>query len=508
MEARRPLVVVPAAVADQPQERGKMGDQDMPEFRPWRELLATHPAAELFPLVTGQELQELADSIKINGLRIPIEFLIEPETTRPPDDKHPFGRLADGRSRLDAMELAGFRFAPIDGMGVMRVFNPSGKEVRLRCNTPSVEEVRDVYEFVVELNIRRRHLTTAQKQELIAQLLQENPDRSDRQTAALAKVSPSTAGSVRQKLVARGAIPKVTETVGADGRIRPTTPARRIRRMKGMIDLAQGEGRTWEDNAKIAEEAQAEKKAKSAPVVVKTSPEPESETPAELQPLDVERLAKLLAMLSSEADGEALNAARAIGRMLRASGLNLVSLAEEMARSGRWLEARQGGNDDAAARDARYHQEKVAGLKRDIERHRKDLERWNAYTNDGMAALERAKLTQEIAQIEALKRRVAEQEAARQAEDERRRQYVARGEKIPDTPEQQRQKERTRQLKRLNQECKQAAQATTEAQLRREGLYKRSTVYASLAPLREQLRAMVPRFYQATAEQPAKLSGG
>jgi hypothetical protein len=46
--------------------------------------------------------------------------------------------------------------------------------------------------------------------------------------------------------------------------------------------------------------------------------------------LDIERLAKLLALLSSDIDGEVLAAARALGRLLNASGTHVVEVAEMM----------------------------------------------------------------------------------------------------------------------------------------------------------------------------------
>jgi hypothetical protein len=69
-------------------------------------------------------------------------------------------------------------------------------------------EHRDPYTFVVSENIHRRHLTTAQKSELIEALLKANPERSDRATARLAKVSDKTVAATRAKL-ARAEIPSV-----------------------------------------------------------------------------------------------------------------------------------------------------------------------------------------------------------------------------------------------------------------------------------------------------------
>jgi hypothetical protein len=58
----------------------------------------------------------------------------------------------------------------------------------------------DPYTFATSVNINRRHLTAAQKRELVEMLLKVRPDRSDRATAKLAKVDDKTVASVRKKL--------------------------------------------------------------------------------------------------------------------------------------------------------------------------------------------------------------------------------------------------------------------------------------------------------------------
>lgn len=55
---------------------------------------AIHPAADLFPMMTADELQELAADIETNGLRFPIMMDSEGKV------------LIDGRNRLEACKLA------------------------------------------------------------------------------------------------------------------------------------------------------------------------------------------------------------------------------------------------------------------------------------------------------------------------------------------------------------------------------------------------------------------
>ena len=91
-----------------------------------------HPAADCFPMMSDDELAGLADDIKTNGLQRPVELL---------------GNLViDGRNRLRACELAGI--------------------------APQYQEIRtaDPVRYVVSANIQRRHLTTAQRAAIAADL--------------------------------------------------------------------------------------------------------------------------------------------------------------------------------------------------------------------------------------------------------------------------------------------------------------------------------------------------
>jgi ParB-like chromosome segregation protein Spo0J len=89
-----------------------------------------HPAAELFPLLSDDELQELAEDIRTNGLHEPVWLYDDPEHGR---------MLLDGRNRSRACELAG---VPV--------------ETRLYTGD-------DPIGFSISQNLQRRHLTTGQK---------------------------------------------------------------------------------------------------------------------------------------------------------------------------------------------------------------------------------------------------------------------------------------------------------------------------------------------------------
>lgn len=94
-----------------------------------------HPAADVFPMLSDQELEELAEDIKANGLIYPI--VIDSD-----------GRLIDGRNRLAACNLAGIapRFETI----------PDGT---------------DVVSYILSTNISRRHLTKGQQAMAVAKAL-------------------------------------------------------------------------------------------------------------------------------------------------------------------------------------------------------------------------------------------------------------------------------------------------------------------------------------------------
>src|SRR4051794_18056182 len=65
----------------------------------WRDQIKVHPAADLFPMMTPDELKALGEDIKQNGLRMDIAVWQAA-------DGRPW-MLVDGRNRLDAAELVG-----------------------------------------------------------------------------------------------------------------------------------------------------------------------------------------------------------------------------------------------------------------------------------------------------------------------------------------------------------------------------------------------------------------
>jgi hypothetical protein len=188
----------------------------------WRDALKIHPAAELFPRMTPDELKALGEDIMRNGLTSPIVLWR-------PDDKTP-PVLLDGRNRLDAIEMA------------------PGTPVEVR-NVAVLDHTTDPYAYVVSANLHRRHLTTEQKRELIVTLIKANPKKSDRQIAETAKVGHPTVTRVRKKLEAKGDVERRSTSIDTKGRQQPARKGKPWSRERWVNKRAEA----VERNRKLAE---------------------------------------------------------------------------------------------------------------------------------------------------------------------------------------------------------------------------------------------------------------
>jgi hypothetical protein len=156
-------------------------------------VLAIHPAANLFPRMSDQELDELGADIKKNGLQQRVVILASVDCDR----------LLDGRNRLDAMERVGVPFNVGDPKLVRQVWNV------------------DPIDYVIGANIHRRHLTSKQKRELMGKLLKLDPGKSDRQIAKTTGASPTTVGTVRAAMEATGDVSRLDTRTDSKGRQQP-----------------------------------------------------------------------------------------------------------------------------------------------------------------------------------------------------------------------------------------------------------------------------------------------
>ena len=84
-------------------------------------MLKVHPAAELFPLMSPDELKVLGEDIQKNGLQHPVVLW------SPGDDENLLSEefLLDGRNRLDAMELVGIQTVENGQLSIDDLHNPS-----------------------------------------------------------------------------------------------------------------------------------------------------------------------------------------------------------------------------------------------------------------------------------------------------------------------------------------------------------------------------------------------
>jgi hypothetical protein len=175
----------------------------------WRDLLPIHPAADLFPLMSPEELKALGEDIKKNGLRVPVVLWGDVSSGQ--------AYLVDGRNRLDAAEAV--------GLDVSLILHAAKKEPG-RLATPREREKFDPYAYVISANIHRRHLTAEQKDDLTAKLLKAKPEASNLAIAKLVKRNDKTVAKVRRELEARSEIPNVEARTDSKGR---QQPARRPR---------------------------------------------------------------------------------------------------------------------------------------------------------------------------------------------------------------------------------------------------------------------------------------
>jgi ParB-like nuclease domain len=86
----------------------------------WRAWLRVHPAAEIFPAMSEEELKVLAGDIQKNGLRHPVAFIR--------DAAGPV--LVDGRNRLAALGLLGRKIDVISTAVQRRSYHLRGLEFR------------------------------------------------------------------------------------------------------------------------------------------------------------------------------------------------------------------------------------------------------------------------------------------------------------------------------------------------------------------------------------------
>ena len=203
----------------------------MSEIFNWRAYLKVHPAADLFPLLSPDELQVLADDIKANGLKNNVVFWRGRDLLV----RHQEFELVDGRNRLDALALADLLRVEKFGDKEKLFFSKKWDGERWQNAEPGSRHLEyddvygDPYALALSYNVHRRHLTAEQKRELIAKVLKAKPEQSNRAIATQVKADDKTVASVRRNLETTAEIPQLSETVGIDGKKRGAQKALQTR---------------------------------------------------------------------------------------------------------------------------------------------------------------------------------------------------------------------------------------------------------------------------------------
>jgi DNA-binding Lrp family transcriptional regulator len=191
----------------------KSSELDKQEKSSWRDTLPVHPAAELFPLMSSDELRALGADIVNNGLTSSIALWRA-------DPKAPLF-LLDGRNRLDAIEMATGKPVEVGAPSLMAgKFSALDKVIVLDGRSV------DPWAYVVSANIYRRHLTIEDKDRLIVELLRVDPTKSNRQVAKIVDVSHPHVAKVRKQAEQAGDVETVTTSVDTRGRKQPAKKAK------------------------------------------------------------------------------------------------------------------------------------------------------------------------------------------------------------------------------------------------------------------------------------------
>jgi hypothetical protein len=166
-----------------------------------------HPLADLFPLLDGQEFDDLVKDIKQNGLREKID-LYE-------------GKIADGRNRYRALLKNGIdpEVEPSKYFRKTIYTHTAGGEI----NPHDQSNDDRVRAYIISKNIHRRHLTAKQKRDLIGKLLEADPTKSDREIGRQTKSDGKTVKAVRKEKERRAEIPHTEKRTDTTGRQQSAT---------------------------------------------------------------------------------------------------------------------------------------------------------------------------------------------------------------------------------------------------------------------------------------------
>ena len=192
--------------------------QDDPRVTIWKEwkTLPSPPAAAKLPMQSSAEIDETAQRIKKNGLREALVFFVD-NKEEANGAKGPFPiSLLDGRNRREALIRLGVDSpkevwaSPIDRRhsdDSIRILYAIEQTETFALGKGAVSVSTgwiistDPEEYVLDVNVHRRHLTPEQKREAIASFIKADPKASDLAIAKKLKVSDHTVADVRKETV-------------------------------------------------------------------------------------------------------------------------------------------------------------------------------------------------------------------------------------------------------------------------------------------------------------------
>jgi ParB-like chromosome segregation protein Spo0J len=189
--------------------------------------LPFHPIASIFPLMEGEEFDQLVADVKANGQR---ELITVYQN-----------QVLDGRNRA-------------------RACHALGMEPRL---TPFTGDDDAARAFVISKNLHRRHLTAADKRKVIVDLIKAQPQKSDRQIAEMLKVSPTYVGKVRTEMEAAGDVSTVDTRKDKRGRDQPARKKRKREKEPDGDHAGDNAGDHASDNADTNADTNADANAGS-----------------------------------------------------------------------------------------------------------------------------------------------------------------------------------------------------------------------------------------------------
>ena len=186
-----------------------------------RDFFPTHPAAKCMPPPAPDEYDRLRASVLRFGLQNPLTLHVDA------DGKE---TLLDGRTRVRILEELGISVIGEDG-GIDTTavhYAGTGEAWSIHCRR---YEGSEPDAFVARENLHRRHLTRAQQQDYIAQLLNRHPDRSDRSISELAQVHHETVASIRKRLAMGQLIGPLQNATGEFRQLQPHSLESSTRRL-------------------------------------------------------------------------------------------------------------------------------------------------------------------------------------------------------------------------------------------------------------------------------------